>query len=361
MLPSSQLYSAKELRALERNGSDVSYWTLKPTSPMSHAASQLGTGHKDPETARAHISVGTLGGASAPAHRDGTLSSSRFRSPMGIARMPGGRGVIVADTGNDAIREISLHDESSVRTLYGGRWLRPTDVSTCPDGFGYAVCDSGHHRISLLSSSGNTVTPLAGCGKMGFLDGTAPEARFHSPHGICYGPRGSLIIADSGNHVIRMLSNGFVTTIAGVQGVRGYADGRSNQALLDSPKRVLVTHDGSIIIADGNGGLRVMHDSWTYVETLIVPIPIGSPSPKQKHRDGPRSQARMSTCDGLCLSLEGSVVVADTLNHCIRVLDPHFLTLSTLVGPTSGECGATDGAPDVCRMNRPTGVCVCVL
>ena len=212
---------------------------------MSHAASQVGTGHKDPETARAHISVGTLGGASAPAHRDGTLSSSRFRSPMGIARMPGGRGVIVADTGNDAIREISLHDESSVRTLYGGRWLRPTDVSTCPDGFGYAVCDSGHHRISLLSSSGNTVTPLAGCGKMGFLDGTAPEARFHSPHGICYGPRGSLIIADSGNHVIRMLSNGFVTTIAGVPGVRGYADGRSNQALLDSPKRVLVTHDGS--------------------------------------------------------------------------------------------------------------------
>jgi hypothetical protein len=36
--------------------------------------------------------------------------------------MPGARGVIVADTGNNAIREISLQGEGNVRTLPGGRW-----------------------------------------------------------------------------------------------------------------------------------------------------------------------------------------------------------------------------------------------
>ncbi|MGB1598137.1 MAG: hypothetical protein ACPIOQ_35595, partial [Promethearchaeia archaeon] len=79
--------------------------------------------------------------------------------------------------------------EGVVRTLPGGRWLRPTDLCSMSEGF--AVCDSGHHRIQLLSFSGRTVSTLAGCGKMGFRDGVAAEARFHAQHGICPGPRGS--------------------------------------------------------------------------------------------------------------------------------------------------------------------------
>jgi hypothetical protein len=40
-----------------------------------------------------------------------------------------------------------------------------------------------------------------------------------------------------------------------------------------------------------------------------------------------------------CISAEGSVVVADSLNHCLRVIDPQMLTLSTLAGSVSGEWG----------------------
>lgn len=83
---------------------------------------------------------------------------------MGIARMPGGRGFVVADTGNNVIREVVLANEGTVRTLEGGRWLRPTEIVTTQDG--YVICDSGHHRISLLSFSGKTSSVLAGCGKM---------------------------------------------------------------------------------------------------------------------------------------------------------------------------------------------------
>jgi hypothetical protein len=145
--------------------------------------------------------------------------------------------------GNNAIREISLQGEGTVRTLQGGRWLRPTDIVATADG--YAVCDSGHHRISQLSFSGKAVTTLAGCGKMGFLDGPAADARFHSQHGICLGPGGRIIIADTGNHVIRMLSNGTVTTIAGRPGTSGSTDGDAKcKALFNAPMRVLLTHDG---------------------------------------------------------------------------------------------------------------------
>ena len=231
------------------------------------------------------------------------------------------------------------------------RRLRPTDVCTTQDG--YAICDSGHHRISMLSFAGSRVTPLAGCGKMGFLDGPAAEARFHSPHGICQGPKGSLIIADTGNHVIRMLSNGVVSTIAGRAGLSGSVDGPCDQAHLFSPLRVAMTRNGSLLIADGSGGFRVMHGDWSYVETLIPPSGAG----EDKHCDGPLDRARLSTCDGICLSAEGSVVIADSLNHCVRVMDPQLMTLTTLAGSKMGEWGAADGAADVCRMNRPCGIC----
>ena len=71
--------------------------------------------------------------------------------------------------------------------------------------------------------------------------GVAAEARFHAQHGICPGPRGSLIVADTGNHVIRMISNGIVTTIAGRPREAGHADGPSHEALFSSPMRVIVT------------------------------------------------------------------------------------------------------------------------
>jgi len=230
------------------------------------------------------------------------------------------------------------------------RRLRPTDVCTTQDG--YAICDSGHHRISMLSFAGSRVTPLAGCGKMGFLDGPAAEARFHSQHGICQGPRGALIIADTGNHVVRMLSNGVVSTIAGRAGLAGSVDGPAHQALLSSPLRVAMARNGSLLIADGSGGIRVMHGDWSYLETLVPPSGAG----EEKHCDGPLDRARMSTCDGICVSAEGSVLIADSLNHCLRVMDPQLLTLTTLAGK-HGEWGAADGAADACRMNRPCGIC----
>lgn len=155
-----------------------------------------------------------------------------------------------------------------------------------------------------------------------------------------------------------MLSNGIVTTIAGRPGISGFLDGPSDSALLNSPMRVAMTREGDIIIADGNGGLRLLRDDWSRVETLVPPSGSGGGGGGQaKHRDGPLDRARMSTCDGLCISKEGTVVVADSLNHCLRVIDPQMLTLSTLAGSKSGEWGAVDGGADECRMNRPCGMC----
>ena len=90
------------------------------------------------QAVRSQIHVGSLNtGTFKPAFKDGSLPSSRFRRPVSVARIPGGRGVVIADTGNNAIREIILAGEGVVRTLPGGRWLRPTDLCSMSEAVSY--------------------------------------------------------------------------------------------------------------------------------------------------------------------------------------------------------------------------------
>ena len=64
-------------------------------------------------------------------------------------------------------------------------------------------------------------------------------------------PDGSFLIADRGNHAIREVSNGFITTIAGT-GVAGSSGdgGPATAAQLNTPFGVTVTPAGDILIAD---------------------------------------------------------------------------------------------------------------
>lgn len=59
----------------------------------------------------------------------------------------------------------------------------------------------------------------------GEQDGPLAIARFKSPRGLAVGRDGSIYVADTGNHTIRVIStSGDVTTLAGQAGVAGYVD-----------------------------------------------------------------------------------------------------------------------------------------
>lgn len=100
-------------------------------------------------------------------------------------------------------------------------------------------------------------------GDPGFGDGPALEARFNQPSALAVDTRdGSLFVADRGNHIIRRIASGEVTTIAGTQGLRGSGDelGQGTplaDALFDSPEGLVVDADGTVIVADtGNHRIR---------------------------------------------------------------------------------------------------------
>jgi len=101
----------------------------------------------------------------------------------------------------------------------------------------------------------------------GYQDGPCMEAKFNTPRGMALGDQGELFIADTGNHVIRKLQNGLVTTLAGKAGRAKYCDGQGSNARFTNPCS-LVYRQGLLYVLDGNAERIRTIDSKGNVKTL---------------------------------------------------------------------------------------------
>ena len=185
--------------------------------------------------------------------------------PFGVAVAVDGT-IYVADAGeSNRIRKLS--PDGNVTTLAGGSegfadgagaaasFNTPSALALGPDGDLY-VADTGNNRIRKITPDGK-VSTVAGNGTAGYVDGPAAQAQFNGPIGLAVSPGGDIYVADTYNDVIRMITTeGEVTSIAG-GGTPGYADGKQNVALFDTPSGIIVVEDSSLIVADtGNQRLR---------------------------------------------------------------------------------------------------------
>jgi DNA-binding beta-propeller fold protein YncE len=192
------------------------------------------------------------------------------------------------------------------------------------------------------------VSTLAGSGIAGFADGVGAAAQFYHPLGVAVDGEGSFIIADSGNDRVRKITpDGTVSTLAGGESA-GFADGAGAAAQFNHPLGVAVDGEGSIIITDqGNHRLRKITRDGT-VSTLA-----GSGS--RGFEDGAGTAAQFNRPDGVAVDGEGSIIITDEDNHCVRKITPDG-TVSTLAG--SGNEGFADGAGAAAQFCCPVGVAV---
>jgi murein DD-endopeptidase MepM/ murein hydrolase activator NlpD len=135
---------------------------------------------------------------------DGPAASARFDTPTGLALASDG-ALLVADTGNDAIRRIAAEGAVSTLRLVDAAGLpfslvRPLGVTTFPDGRLY-VAD----RRGIVEIAPDGTSRLLAGGSPGFADGTGDAARFRTPSSLIAASNGSLLVADSGNRMIRLL------------------------------------------------------------------------------------------------------------------------------------------------------------
>lgn len=204
----------------------------------------------------------------------------------------------------------------------------------------------------VASSQTLTISHLAGSpGGFGGEDGLGAASRFNKPAGIARDAAGNFYIADTENHVIRKVTaGGAVTTLAGVAGQKGSADGLGSAARFSRPRGIAVDGSGRVLVADtGNHVLRQI-DPDGRVSTLAGSA--GSPGAV----DGQGAAARFNEPMGVAVAADGTALVADAKNHSIRRVTLQGL-VSTLAGQL-GRTGSDDGAGTVARFNYPTGVSI---
>jgi hypothetical protein len=261
-------------------------------------------------------------------------------------------------TYNHAVRKLVV-SSGAVATVPSSAagFTEPTGVALdTVKGLAYIV-DFGNHTVRKLTvPSGSMPTSVAGLeGSDGSADGSGSAARFNGPRGITLdAAQGFIFIVEWGNHTVRKLvvSSGAVTTVAGLAGVSGSADGSGSAARFKNPIGITL---------DVDQGVAYIADTWNHaVRKLVVSsravTTVAGLAGFSGIADGSGSAARFNAPMGIALDLiQGVAFLTDTYNHAVRKLILASGAVTTVAGlkGTSGSADSSDGAA---RFNSPRGI-----
>jgi len=202
---------------------------------------------------------------------DGAAATNALLSgPSGVAVDAAGN-VFIADASNQRIRKV---DTNGIITTVAGNGAKgiyligtysgdggpatnagfsnPAAVAVDAAGNLY-IADSFNYRIRKVNAAG-TVTTFAGNGTRTFAGdgGLATNASIGLVYGLSLDAAGNLLIADTSNQRIRLVTtNGIISTVAG-NGTAAFAGdgGAATNASLNEPSGVVADGEGNWLIAD---------------------------------------------------------------------------------------------------------------
>ena len=293
--------------------------------------------------------------------QDGTNSNARFYYPMGIA-VDSSNNLYVADTYNDTIRKITPAGVVSTLTGLAGNsgssdgtnsnalFYLPSGVAVDSANNLY-VADTYNDTIRKIAPAGVVSTPAGLAGISGGQDGTSGNARFYQPFGIIIGSEGYIYVVDTGNCTIRIITTaGVVSTLAGLTGGRGSADGTGSNARFYQPFGIAIDNSANLYVAD------TFNHTIRKITTAGVVSTIAGLADSGGSFDGTGSNARFYYPMGIAVDSSNNLYVADTYNDTIRKITPAGV-VSTLAG-FAGSSGSSDGTGSSARFNLPYGIAV---
>ena len=272
-------------------------------------------------------SVSTIAGkAGATGTTDGTGSAISFKAPTSLAFDSNGN-LFVADSGNDTIRKLTHSGSTWTSTTFAGTagtagavnatgtaasFSTPTGIAIDTSNNIY-VADSVNDLIRKITPAG-VVTTFAGvAGSSGSTNGAAASAKFSSPSGVAVDASGNVYVADTSNNLIREISAGTVSTVAGVT-TSGFQDGIGTTGHFSAPYAIAVDGSGTLYVADTNDSAirKIIPFGANWMVTTIGGNGFGTTP------NGAAAQLTGSP-EGVAVDAQGNVVVADTFDDRILI------------------------------------------
>ena len=208
------------------------------------------------------------------------------------------------------------------------------NTQDCSVNVTFAPTRPGTEQAALIVASttnGTTSFGLSGFGTaatVAFDPGATSSfaTALKSPQGIAQDGAGVTYVADTGNNrVLRFTGAGAFTVFAG-SGAAGYMGdaGQATTATLRAPRAVTVARDGSILIADtGNNVIRSVSPVTGIITTIAGAGTSVCAAAVDTLGDGcPATQATYNAPAGLFADNDGNVYISDTGNNVIRELTP---------------------------------------
>jgi uncharacterized protein (TIGR03437 family) len=267
---------------------------------------------------------------------NGPATSAQLNGISAVAVDSAGN-LYIADAWNSRVREVS----NGVITTVAGNGTYgysgdngPATSAEISSPSGVAVDSAGNLYIAdqwnncVREVSNGMITTVAGNGTPGYSgdNGPATSAQLWNPAGVAVGSVGNLYIADTVNNLIREVTNGVITTVAG-NGTNGYSgdNGPAASAQLNGPTGVAVDSAGSLYIVDGQRIRKVSNG--------VIATVAGNGNWGYSGDNGPASSAQLNDPSGAATDAAGNVYIADSGNNRVRVLTPSGASCSASVTP----------------------------
>jgi serine/threonine protein kinase/sugar lactone lactonase YvrE len=281
-----------------------------------------------------------------PASGDGGPATAAAFDPIAVAVDSGGN-VYISDHDNQRIRKIAI--STGIISTYAGNGgtsfvdnaaatlcslNNPTDIAF--DAYdNLFIADENSNRIRKVIAQTMYMTTVAGSAStMTYFGdgGQATSAALYQPMGVTVGPSSNLYIADTSNQVVRKVTYGIITTIAGTgqtasgvlhdgsKSTLGEYNGDNIPATSASLNRPFSTYlDNSVLyIADSyNNRIRMVD-----LTTGLISTVAGTGATSYNGDSIAATSANLNTPSLVALDNNGHMIIADSFNNRIRKLTP---------------------------------------
>jgi uncharacterized protein (TIGR03437 family) len=312
--------------------------------------------------------TGQVGGP-ANLNDGGPANQAYLHLPGGVAVDSSGN-VYIADTGDNAIREVTTNGiinsiaGDGLPGYSGDTFLAvnaevhsPEDValdSASPPNV--YIADTANAYIREITTSTGIINFIAGDGSVGYSgDGAAANvAGLDEPTAIALDSSGNVYFTEPEDGRVReiTISNGYINTVVG-NGVFGFSGdgGPATSSMLHLPTGLAIDSSANLYIGD-TLNYRIRKLTGKTISTIV-----GNGVLSYSGDGGPATSAQMNSPEAVAMDSSGNVYIADTVNNVVREISTKGI-ISTIAGNGTSGFSGDNGAATSAMLSSPQGVVV---